>query len=334
MAADADSNLSNSYDIKVTPTTTGYINDFSTITRPMTIETATPGTQVVLTNSNGSLAGPDKGIILNFSSLTVDGLQFVGAVSSSGNGAGIRDQGPQTGTVGGTSLIVRNSTFMNNQDGILTGSNSGSSFAETVQIINDTFLNNGSGDGNTHALYVGDAASLDVENSIFCGTNNGHDVKSRATTTTVQGSTMYIGAAGGGCAATNAGAGIDAPNGGIIKLVNDSIIQGPVNSNGALIIVGGESPLLASSLDITGTTLTGDNGASTHPSIGVNELSGCIAPVSGSGNTISGLNTDISPAGCGSLNAAVAVPEPSSLWPLLGAIVGWCAFWGLRVGTG
>jgi hypothetical protein len=302
--------------ISVQPGT--YTNDFPVVNVPLTIEAAgAPGSVTI--DDTGS--PNNQGIIENLSTLTVNGLILKGAATFPGGGdnaAAIRDHGA-------TALTVTNSILENSQDGILTED---PTHNEVVTIKNDQFLNNGTGTGQTHALYVGDAASLDVENSVFCGTNNGHDIKSRATTTTVAGSTMYIGAAGGGCAASPAGAGVDAANGGIVALLNDAIIQGPANSNGALIIIGGESPLLTNnSLTITNTTLAGDGALD---SIGVNELSGCIAPVAGSGNAVSGLTTDIKPAPCGSLNAVAAVDEPASLWLLLGALAGCCAFWRLR----
>jgi hypothetical protein len=157
----------------------------------MTIEAATPGSQVLLLST---VPPPNlKGIISTDSSLTVNGLTFEGAAipnSDGGNAAAIRDQ-----STSATSLIVENSTFLNNQEGILTG---GSNYQETVQILNSRFINNGNStdpNGQEHALYVGDAGSLGVSNSLFCGTLLGHDIKSRALSTTVQNSTMYIGAA-------------------------------------------------------------------------------------------------------------------------------------------
>lgn len=286
-----------------------YTNDFPVVNVPLTIQTTgAPGSVII----NDTGIPNNQGIITNNSSLKVVGLTIIGAATVPGQGdnaGAIRDHSS-------TNLTVIDSLLEDSQNGILTEDPTRS---ETISIQGTTFLQDGSGAGDTHALYVGDAASLDVENSIFCGTNNGHDVKSRATTTTVSGSTMYVGATGPGCAvAGTTGAGIDAPNGGVVDLVSDSIIQGSTNSNGALIIMGGESPLLANNaLTITNTTLSGD-GAS--DSIGVNELSGCIAPVSGSGNTVSGLNKDINPTGCGSLNAAVAVDEPRTLGILASAL--------------
>ena len=72
--ADTDANPNNSYDILVAPGT--YINDFSNVTRPMTIEAATPGSQVLLL---ATVPPPNlKGIIWTDSSLTVNGLTFKG----------------------------------------------------------------------------------------------------------------------------------------------------------------------------------------------------------------------------------------------------------------
>ena len=109
--ADGDTDLSHSYDIRVAPGT--YTNDFSRVTRPMTIEVdpSNSGTVLLL----ATVPPPNlKGIILSTSSLTVRGLTFQGAAISDnlgGNGAGIRDQVPE-GTV--ASLIVDSCTFTGN----------------------------------------------------------------------------------------------------------------------------------------------------------------------------------------------------------------------------
>jgi hypothetical protein len=196
-------------------------------------------------------------------------LTISGAHTSPGagdNAAAIRDH--ENGGANANQLLVENSTIENSQNGILTA---GSGNRENVTIKGTTFLNDGSGNGATHALYVGDAASLDVENSTFCGTNNGHDVKSRAATTTVAGSTLYIGATGPGCAsAGSTGFGVDAPNGGVLKLVNDSLIQGPANSNGAMVSYGEEGVLFATN------SLTADSSfVSTANGLAIQELSVC-----------------------------------------------------------
>ncbi len=127
-AADGDNNGKNYYDLQVAPGT--YTNDFSVVTRPMTIEVdpRRAGSPVLL---EATVSLPNqKGIILTFASLTVDGLTFKGAMidnSLGGNGAGIRDQN----TTAGATLMVRNSVFTNDQEGILTGDDVG----ETIAVI-------------------------------------------------------------------------------------------------------------------------------------------------------------------------------------------------------
>ena len=286
---------------------------------PLTIEAVPGSAPGSVTIDDTGFTGANQGIITNNSSLTVNGLVLKGAATAPGfgnNAGAIRDHSS-------SSLTVLNSILEDSQNGILTDD---PTRAEQITVKGSTFLQDGFGDGQTHALYVGGALSLDVEASVFCGTNNGHDVKSRATTTTVSGSTMYIGATGPGCAvAGSTGAGVDLPNGGVADLENDSLIQGGANMNGALVIVGGESPLLAiNSLTINNSNLEGDGNPA---SIGVNELSGCIAPVQGSGNTVTNLGTTISPAGCGTLGTVSAVDEPSPFWLLLTALggAGWMA---------
>jgi hypothetical protein len=107
-AANADEDLSNYYVINVEPGT--YTNDFPEVYRPMTIQ-ANPlkaGQQVLL---QATVPLPNqKGIILTFASLRINGLTLIGANianSLGGNGAGIRDQ--NTGTP--ATLVVENSTL-------------------------------------------------------------------------------------------------------------------------------------------------------------------------------------------------------------------------------
>lgn len=314
----------NSYVIIVTPGT--YTNDFPVINQPTTIETATPGTQVVL---SATVALPNEmGIIVNNSSLTVNGLTFQGAEipqSEGWNGAGIRDI-----STGATSLIVENSIFMNNQDGILTGNNN----QETVQILNSQFINNGNSsdpNGQEHALYVNDDLSLLVNNSVFCGTLLGSDVKSRAASTTVENSQIYVGTANGapaGCGAGTTAFGIDLPYGGQLDINNDNIYQGGGNTNGAMVSYGEDGLIYGTNSFMVSDTLF-DNQGTGYTSTGIQELVGstrtCLAPVQLSGDTFQNVNTQINPSGCVAPAVPVpTVPEPQSLWLLLTAL-GCCA---------
>ncbi len=333
-AADLDPNLNNNYDIQVAPGT--YTNDFSNVTRPMTIEVApnSPG-QVVLSATEP--LPNEKGIIVTTSSLTVKGLTFEGAEidnSLGGNGAGIRDQSTTA-----TSLIIENSIFNGNQEGILTG---GSNFAETVQILNSQFTGNGnpSGGGQEHALYIGDALSLLVNNSLFCGTLLGHDIKSRAKSTTVENSQIYVGAADSavhGCNAGSTSLGIDAPNGGQVVLTGDQIFQGDDNQNGAMVSYGEEGLNLAFVNSFLVSDSSFDN-QGIRNSTGIQELmngtAACLVPVLLANDSFQDVNKQVNPAGCSTVPARSSVPtvpEPHSLWLLLTAL-GCCAAFFARAG--
>jgi hypothetical protein len=317
----------NLYEIDVAAGT--YQNDFSVITNPTDIEAKGGPVTLLATVPPPNL----KAIITTTTTLIVNGLNFQGAAISEadgGNGAGIRDQ-----SNGATELIVQNSKFIGNQNGILTSSNSGNTFAETVKILNSQFFNNGASNGSTHALYVGDAGSLDVEGSLFCGTNTGHDIKSRALTTTVKSSTMFIGSNSGAPAGCNVGStsiGVDIPDGGIAKLVNDTLIQGPANQNGAMVSFGEEGlhPIGANTFAISDSTFI-----STANGLAIQELPTCVAPVTSTGNIFQGVRAVINQPNCintgwTSPSDPEYVPEPPSWALLAGGLLAWLGYRRLR----
>jgi hypothetical protein len=206
-AANADTAATDYYVISVAPGI--YLNDFPpAIMRPMTIEAdpAKPGQPVVL---QATVPLPNqKGILLNRANLTVDGLTFQGAAianSLGGNGAGIRDQSLGAGAT----LVILNSTFVGNQEGILTGANP----TQSITVIKSSFKNNGNPNQSyfQHAMYVGQAGSLTVSSSLFCGQLIGHDIKSRAQITTVSDNALYDGQANTtiGCTAGSTSYAID-----------------------------------------------------------------------------------------------------------------------------
>jgi len=323
--ADKDGNLANTYDVQIVQGT--YINDFAFVNRPMTLE-AIGGSGVIMQASLGQLLD-SKGIIVIPSTfiggvdqgLTVKGITLQGAAISAadgGNGAGIRDQAS-----GGTTLDVENSKFIGNQNGILTA---GSDNQEVVKVINSTFQNNGSGTGQTHALYVGDALSLLVQNSVFCGTLEGHNVKSRAASTTITGTQSFDGAVGGGCAgAGTTSYGFEFPNGGVVDLANDTLVQGNGTHNTSMIGYGAEGYVYANNtLSLVDTSLTSSIGG-----IGIQhfEATGSCtlqnSPISGPAGF-----TNVSPAEfctvvTGSGLGPVAVNEPSTSWLLMTAALSW-----------
>ena len=236
-AANGDNNLADYYVISVAPGT--YTNDTATVSRPMTIEAAQPGSAVIL---NETVALPNqKGILISLAQLTVDGLTFQGAyidASLGANGAGIRaEAGSQAYT-----LTVRNSQFISNQTGILTDVN----FPLDVVLTNNVFINNGNGNLSslTHGVYIGTGNnSLTAIGNEFCGTIVGHNIKSRAASTTIENNILYDGAADPnqpGCNIGSASYALDIPNGGVAVVSGNTMIQGTATQNPAMVAYGEE----------------------------------------------------------------------------------------------
>jgi hypothetical protein len=108
--------------------------------------------------------------VIKGANTTIENVEFSGAVVGDGNGAGIRQEG--------AGLIVRNSFFHHNQNGILAGRND----ASDIVIEHSEFASNGNGEGNTHNIYIGEVRSFTLRYSSVHHAVVGHDVKSRALT--------------------------------------------------------------------------------------------------------------------------------------------------------
>ena len=152
--------------------------------------------------------------------LYVENISFENAWNREFNGAAIRHQsGENSGD-----LIVVNSNFVGNQNGILGGGGSG-----TEVIVKDsTFHDNGHGDGKSHAIYVNSGDSLVVESSVFTGTNEGHHVKSIADHTVVRNSTL-------GDGNDTASMAIDINGGGDVIVEGNTIYESQLSSNSDII---------------------------------------------------------------------------------------------------
>jgi len=288
-AANRDADPGNYYVINVVPGT--YLNDFPEVTRPMTIRSdpAFQGQRAIL-KATGPLPN-DKGIILTFASLHVSSLVFEGARianSLGGNGSGIRDQQ----TAPGARLVVENSIFLDNQEGILQGND----FDETIIIVNSQFVNNGNPDINyfQHAIYVNQAANLSVTNTLFCGQLIGHNIKSRALVTTVSNSRIYDGATGPApCRVGSSSLAIDIPEGGVATIAGNQLIQGPASPNYKIVDYGEE----ALSYPQNSLVVTDNDFANTAPAAtGIYDPK-CI-PAQTSGNSFVGVGTPVDPPKC------------------------------------
>lgn len=138
------------------------------------------------------------------------------------NGAGIR--------LSRGNLTVDGVTFIENEMGILGGVP-----GTTVTIRNSVF----NGDGRLgrvwgHAVYIGPADLVRVENSRFFATRQGHSIKSRAQRTEVIDCTIADGPTGTSSYL------IDAPNGGTLVVRGNTLEKGPLSDNNRDAIAIGE----------------------------------------------------------------------------------------------
>ncbi len=152
----------------------------------------------------------------------VDGFDFAGARVPDRNGAGIRfERG---------FLQVRNCTFTDNENGILTADQ----LDAVLEIDNSEFAHNGYGDGQSHNLYVGAISRLKVTGSYFHHANVGHLLKSRAAVNQIFYNRLTDG--NGGRASYE----LEFPGGGMAYVVGNIIQQGAQTENPHLVSYGAE----------------------------------------------------------------------------------------------
>src|ERR1051326_5639723 len=128
-----------------------YVNDFATINTKITIEGIGGMVSLVAT-----VPPPDgKAILTVNTDATLINMEFSGAAVADGNGAGVRYQGGD--------LVLDHTYFHDNQDGLLAASDPSGS----ITIRDSEFANNGTGDGQTHNLYVNEVGMLTITGSYF-----------------------------------------------------------------------------------------------------------------------------------------------------------------------
>jgi hypothetical protein len=165
-----------------------------------------------------------KGIwVITGRDITIDSIEFHDAkVPNEENGAGIRAE--HAGQ-----LLIRNSGFFDNENGIL----SDSGFA-TITIEGSEFARNGFGDGYTHNIYIGQLARLTVTGSFFREAKVGHNLKSRASENIIENSYFMDGPTGTSSYLA------DFPNGGKVVLRGNLFHKGPNAENSTAIAYGAE----------------------------------------------------------------------------------------------
>jgi hypothetical protein len=158
--------------------------------------------------------------------ITVRNITFSDAHASTHNGAGIRAEGAD--------LIVENSRFIDNEDGILAADNP----ASALKIRNSFFKGNGNCIAAcAHGIYATHLAFFRVENSDFEEQHVGHHIKSRAARTEIVNNTVHDGPSG------SASYLIDIPNGGSALITGNKLEKGPLSENrNVAISIGGEGP--------------------------------------------------------------------------------------------
>lgn len=172
--------------------------------------------------ANGAVA-EGKGIwVVRGGALLVEHLDFVGARVAELNGAGIRFEKGR--------LTVRDCRFIDNENGILTGSDKNAE----LDIEDSEFGNNGAGDGYSHNLYVGAIGRLKVTGSYFHHARGGHLLKSRAAENVIFYNRLTDEPGG------QASYELEFANGGIAYVVGNLIEQGAQTQNPHLISYGAE----------------------------------------------------------------------------------------------
>lgn len=265
-----------------------YVDDFAEVTHKITLEGVGGMVNLVASGSIGN----GKAMLITDTDVTIDHFAFTGATVADGNGAGIRYQGGN--------LVVSDSLFRDNQDGILGAADPNG----TVLITDSEFDHNGAGDGYTHGIYIGDIASLVIEGSYFHDAVVGHEIKSRAEATTIRDSRI----ADDDGSASYA---VDLPNGGAVTISGSVIEKGPNSQNPVMIAFGEEGNLHAnSSLTVSGDTLLYDR-APSPSSLLVRNVGGSPAVVSG--NSYFGLPASQVLGGNGVVNGNVALGNEPAL---------------------
>jgi hypothetical protein len=265
-----------------------YTNDVATITRRISI-VGVGGMAVLKATANISNG---KGLLVTRADTTLRRLRFEGARVADGNGAGIRYE---SGV-----LNVDQCHFTNNENGILANPNS----TGKIAILRSEFSANGRGDGYTHGIYVNKIAELRVVTSYFHDTKVGHHIKSRASRTIVDNNRIVDGA--NGTASYN----VDVPNGGVVEITNNQIVQGADSQNSAILHFGGEgSPYAGSSMLVTGNTMQNYRSSA----IGVVNATGVAVIVRN--NRLYQLPRILSGAGTTSANFVLSQPAPVATTP-------------------
>ena len=173
--------------------------------------------------AKGALAERKAILVLRGGDITVDGIELRGARADDANGAGIR---LETGR-----LTVRNSLFLDNENGILTSND------DQVELVVEDCefgLAPRVEGGLHHLLYVGRIGRFSVRGTRFYSGYEGHLIKSRARESVITYNLIYDGDEG------QASYEIDLPNGGLAWIIGNVIGQSAQAQNPVMVAYGSE----------------------------------------------------------------------------------------------
>ncbi len=180
------------------------------------------GQRPVLIADGKSAEGKAIWVIRN-GDFRIENIEFRGARVADRNGAGIRFEKGK--------LRVRNCSFLDNQNGILTAN-----FGDAELTIENSLFAQAPRqmDSLPHLLYVGRIGRLAIIGSRFHGGFRGHLIKSRAKVSDIRYSLIHDGPGG------EASYEIDLPNGGIATLIGNIVGQSDKTQNPIVISYGEE----------------------------------------------------------------------------------------------
>lgn len=173
--------------------------------------------------ANGASAQEKGTWVFQGRDITVRNVEMSGAVAKYRNGAAIRMEG--------IGLTVSGVFLHHNQNGILTADR-----PESVILVEDSeFATNGSGDGLTHNLYIGDSKSFTLQHSYSHDARIGHQVKSRARLNRILYNRLMDGESG------NSSYLLDIPDGGETLVMGNVFQQSYRAENRSMLAYGAES---------------------------------------------------------------------------------------------
>lgn len=165
-----------------------------------------------------------KGIwLVRGNDVVIENVELSGAKVPDGNGAGIR--------VEGRNFTLRNCYLHHNEMNLLAGITDPLS---TIRIEHSEIAHSGGGAALGHGIYVGRIAELVVTGSYLHHAQLGHQVKSRAATTSLRYNTIADGVDGKSSYL------VDAPNGGRLVLVGNVLQKSAHAENRHLVRFGEE----------------------------------------------------------------------------------------------